>query len=92
MDLAVERQHQHHGVFRHGMRRISGNTHDGMPYSAAAFGSTLLNPAQRRAIRLHVHRRQRAYRGGIGRIVHEDTDRIGPCASEVLLPFRWLRW
>ena len=78
VDLTVERQHQHHGVFRHGMRRIGGNAHDGNAVFRRGFQVHVVESRAAQGDQLHVHRRQRAYRGGIGRIVHEDTDRIGP--------------
>ena len=78
VDLAVERQHQRHGVLRHGMRRIGRDPHHG---HAAAGRLAQINVVEARTAQrqeLHTLRRKRPHGLGVGRVVDEDADRIGP--------------
>ena len=75
--LAVERQHQRHGVFRHGVRRIGRNPHHGNPVTGRGVQVDVVEARTAQRDQLHAHPGQLADGPGVGRVVDEDADRIG---------------
>ena len=77
MYLAVERQHQRHGVFRHGVRRIGRNPHHGNPVTGGGVQIDVVEARAAQRDQLHTHPGQLADGLGVSRVVDEDADRIG---------------
>ena len=77
MYLTVERQHQRHGVFRHGVRRIGRNPHHGNPVTGRGVQVDVVEARTAQRDQLHAHPGQLADGPGVGRVVDEDADRIG---------------
>lgn len=75
--LTVERQHQRHGVFRHGVRRIGRNPHHGNPVTGRGVQVDVVEARTAQRDQLHAHPGQLADGPGVGRVVDEDADRIG---------------
>ena len=75
--LAVERQHQRHGVFRHGVRRIGRNPHHGNPVTGGGVQIDVVEARAAQRDQLHTHPGQLADGLGVSRVVDEDADRIG---------------
>ena len=82
VDFAVERQHQRHGMFRDGMGRIGRNAHDGDAVFGRGLQVYVVEAGATQCDQFHAHRGQLAYRAGVGRVVDEDADRVGPLRQQ----------
>ena len=78
MDFAVERQHERHGVLRHGMRRVGGDPHHGNPVLRRREQVHVVETRAAQGDQPHAQLREACDGRGVGRIVHEDADDVGP--------------
>ena len=90
--LPVEREHQCHGVFGHGIGRIGRYPDYRDAVLGGGFQIDVVETAQRRAINRTPMRASSPTVGASAESLTKMQTASAPCARGTLSMFRWLRW